>query len=278
MPLLCVLLVSVLAACPAWAKGGEALQARPCAGAGLVQRLPEGQVDWGSGWVQVHGVSEGGRLACAAAQGEATKQAQGALRGLLRRLLVTSKLSVGNLLEANQAADNELGNLVRAAQIVDRKCYSDGSVEVAAALCLRGGFLQLVLPHEMTSIAAVRQVNGGEARPGSQYTGLIVDARGLGVRPALCPRLLCEDGSEVFGLSLVRRESAVQRGVAAYAAAMPAAGEGRCGPRPMLVKGLRASGPGRCDVVLSRAEAGRVRAAPESVEFLQRCSVLIVLD
>jgi hypothetical protein len=271
-----LLLAWLAAAFPAWARE-PAAPAGPCLQASFVQRLPEGQIDWGSGLIQARGVAAGGRLTTAAAQAQALQEAQEGLARLLRGMLIGSGRPVAAHLEGSPAASAELANIVRGAQVVERKFYSDGGVEVWAALSMRGGFLQLVLPPEVTSIAALK-VNGAEARQGSHYSGLVVDARGLGVRPALCPRLLCEDGGEVFGPALVRREAAVQSGVAAYATALPEAGDGRTGARPLLVRGLRASGPSRCDIVVSRADAQKVRSAPESVEFLQRCRVLIVLD
>jgi hypothetical protein len=264
------------AALPAVAKG-------PCAPAeggvaSLIQRLPEGQIDWGSGLLYARGTYAGGGLTSSAAAQEALKDAQRRLLSLLRKVTVASGRPVAGVLDARGAAGAEVANIVRGAQLVERRFYSDGGAEVAAVLSMRGGILQLLLPAEVTSIASVRQVSGAPHRPAAGYTGLVVDARGLGVRPALCPRLLGEDGSEVFGPALVSRESAVQRGLAAYAAALPQGGEARTGKRPLVVRALRASGVSRCDVVLSHGDCLKVRSTPESVEFLNHCRVLIVLD
>jgi hypothetical protein len=271
-----LLLVWTLAACPAAA--AEPGPAVPSLRASYVERLPEGQIDWGSGLIQAKGVSAGGRQEARDTVAQALEEARRGLAAMLRRIPVASETLVCALLEGNEAAASQLANIVGGAQVVERKFYSDGGVEVRAALSMRGGFMQLVLPQEVTSITALRHVNGAAARPGQRYSGLVVDARGLGARPALCPRLLCEDGSEVFGPALVGRESAVQQGIAAYATALPEPGEGRTGKRPLLVRGLKAAGANHCDIVVSLADARKVRAAPESVEFLQRCRVLVVLD
>lgn len=276
MVTLTLLLAVWLAASPVQAKE-PAPKTGQCLGSGLVQRLPEGQIDWGSGLIQAKGVAEGGGLATPESLQLAVKNAQDALARLLRGMVLTPGKTVG--VSLSPAAGAELANIVRGAQVVERKFYSDGSVEVWAALCMRGGFLQLVLPPGVTSIAPLRQVNGAAARQGGHYSGLVVDARGLGVRPALCPRLLAEDGSEVFGPTLAGREAAVQGGVAAYATVLPEpGGSGRAGGTPLVVRGLRTAGPSRSDIVISRSDAQRVRSAPESVEFLQHCRVLIVLD
>lgn len=259
----------LLAASPALAADGAA---------SYVERLPGGLVDWGTGLVQVRGASSGEGKAVEAGQAEALRQARQSLVEVLRSLTLTSGQPVGAALRRNPAAAAELTNLASGARIVERRLYSDGSVELVVALSIKGGFLQLILPPEVTSIVALQQVNGRCVRPGEPYTGLVVDARRLGLRPALCPRVLCEDGSVVFGPAQVRREAAVQSGVAAYATSPPTTASGKAGGRPLVVRGLRSAGPSGCDVVISRADANRIRSAPESVEFLQRCRVLIVVD
>lgn len=272
-----LLLLAAVAACPAEAK--EPSREGSCLGAGYVQRLPGGQIDWGSGLIQAKGVAEGEGLTAPEAAALAVRNAQDALLRLMRGMVLAGGKTVAAHLQASPASAAELANIARGAQVVERKFYSDGSVEVWAALCMRGGFLQLVLPPEVTSIAPLRQVSAVNARPAGRYTGLVVDARGVGVRPALCPRIVCEDGGEVFGPGLVSREAAVQSGVAAYGAGMPEPGqEGRAGRQPLVVRGLNAVGAGRSDIVIGRADAQRVRSAPESVEFLQHCRVLIVVD
>ncbi|MFH0810156.1 MAG: hypothetical protein V2A77_06765 [Pseudomonadota bacterium] len=268
-----LLLICVSAVCPSWARepGGAG------ASIGFVEHYPEGRIDWASGLVQAFGVSSGGAGVSSAAQAQALEKARRALASLLCKIMVSSGRSVGAFLSGNAAARAEMAEIIQGSQLIDRKYYSDGSVEVRTALSIRGGLMQLLLPREVKSIPSLTQVSG-QIRPEAHYSGLVVDARGLGARPALCPRLLAEDGSLVFGPALVRREPAVQHGVAIYVTAMPGGTEGRVGARPLVVKGLRASGQGACDIVLDRAEVSRVRSVPESVDFLQRRGLLIIID
>ena len=52
-------------------------------------------------------------------------------------------------------------------------------------------------------------------QPGN-VTGLIIDARGLGLRPAMSPKILDQNGSTVYGPGNFTREFAVKFGVAGY--------------------------------------------------------------
>jgi hypothetical protein len=111
------------------------------------------------------------------------------------------------------------------------------------------------------------------------YTGLVVDARGIQARPAMSPRILDEDGKEVYGAMNVDREYAVQQGMSGYARDLTAAQSNpRVTNNPASVKGLKTAGPGRSDIVIATADADRIRAASDNLTFMKKCRVMIVLD
>jgi len=51
----------------------------------------------------------------------------------------------------------------------------------------------------------------------------------------------------------------------------------RVGNNPLLVKGLRTTGPGNCDIVISNADASILRNSSEHLAFLKKCLVIIVI-
>ena len=95
----------------------------------------------------------------------------------------------------------------------------------------------------------------------------------------MSPRVYDEDGKEVYGSANVDREYAVQQGMSGYARDLTAAQSNqRVTANPMTVKGLRASGPGRSDLVISNADAQKIRTSAETMTFMKKCRVMIVLD
>jgi hypothetical protein len=50
------------------------------------------------------------------------------------------------------------------------------------------------------------------------------------------------------------------------------------GEKPLVVKGLRASGANGCDVVLSNADAAMLLAATGNLSFLEKAKVMVVVD
>jgi hypothetical protein len=115
--------------------------------------------------------------------------------------------------------------------------------------------------------------------PAIVATGLVVDARGLGLKPALLPRILNEAGSEIYGTRKVSRQNAVEQGLVGYAKDIPAAQKNiRVTDKPLLVKGIKAAGKGKTDVVIPDADAAIIVASASGSNFLEKSRVIIVYD
>ena len=112
------------------------------------------------------------------------------------------------------------------------------------------------------------------------FTGLIIDAKGLGIKPAMAPKVFDEAGNEVYGTMYVSRDFAVKYGMAGYAKSVEDASKNkdRVGKTPENVKAIKASGANKCDVVISSGDANAVRSSAKNLKFLQECRVIIVVD
>jgi hypothetical protein len=99
------------------------------------------------------------------------------------------------------------------------------------------------------------------------------------VHPALAPRVLDENGEEIYGPAFVSREFAVQLGMAGYTTDLSAAlSDPRVMDHPLLIKAVKSQGPGRCDLVVSVSDANRLRCNFNHLSFLKRGRVIIVVD
>jgi hypothetical protein len=148
---------------------------------------------------------------------------------------------------------------------VDEVVYgTSGRVRLTASLSL-----QDLLQPWSTQIA-----RAGSPPPNPEGpTGLLVDARGTGARPAFCPRLLDELGRPLYSGELYE-EQAVS--VAPYLfvpdPAHPATAV--LGPAPVLVRATRREG--ESDLVLDHEGAQRVAELTETL--LGRGKVVVVVD
>jgi hypothetical protein len=117
------------------------------------------------------------------------------------------------------------------------------------------------------------------AAPPLTATGLVVDARGLGLKPALLPRILDEGGGEIYSTRQVSRQIAVEQGLVGYAKEVAAAQRNiRVTDKPLLVKGIKAAGKEKTDVVVPESDASSIVAAASASKFLEKSRVIIVYD
>jgi hypothetical protein len=134
-------------------------------------------------------------------------------------------------------------------------------------------------PKQQEPSKPVAPPEGGQtaAFKGGVPTGLVIDGRGLGLRPALLPRIVDAQGREIYVGQVVTRTNAVEQGVAGYAKDVNAAANNfRVTDNPAVIKGLQASGTARTDIVVGQADAQMLRQLGGKGDFLQYCRVIIV--
>ncbi len=220
---------------------------------------------------------------------EATGKAQHNLLEIIVNLRINAESRVIDVVEAYPSVMAQLRGMVRKAPEIEnlRQHQYDGTVEVWSRMNLNGGFSQLILPPEIRHIEPIKQIltpennrsNQSRARSSEVFSGMVVDARGMNAVPVLVPRILDENLEEVFGPAYVSREFAVQHGVARYTTDIRQAKfDQRISGNPLIVKALKVLWPGRCDFIISNADAAKLKSASEHLKFLKECRVIIVLD
>jgi hypothetical protein len=250
----------------------------------LVQTMGQGSVNWTEGYIEAKGIgappeaSYGKPNARPMAMRAAKLDALRNILEVVNGVRVNSTTLVRDFTIESDLIRAEVDGIVRGAQQADLQYMSDGTVEVVMRVPLHGGFSEAVLPQDIQQIGSIT-TDAPAQQTGGVFTGLVVDARGLEARPAMAPKVLDENGQEVYGSAFVSREYAVQQGMSGYAKALEAAmGNERVTDNPLTVKGLRTEGPGRCDIVISNADATRIRNAAEHLSFMKKCRVMIVVD
>lgn len=243
-----------------------------------------GKVDWTTGVITAVGIgappSQPANAAQARAMAERAAQVV-AYRNLLeavKGVRVDSTTLVENFIVTSDVIRTQVNGIIQGATIMDKKYMSDGSVEVTVGMKLTGALAEALLPK--TPPAAAQAPVTSSTAPGQLYTGLLIDARGLGVRPAMAPKVLNEDGKEVYGSAYINRDWAVREGMAGYLKGDPAAAQAnpRIADKPLVVKALKVSGEGRVDTVISNTDAAALQSASENLSMLEKCRVIILVD
>jgi hypothetical protein len=272
----CVLAVPVLGYCQQWHE--------------LVEQIGNGTVNWTQGIVQANGIGVPPESVYGKPQARpmALRAAKlDAMRNLLevtKGVRIDSTTTVKNYAVENDVIMSRVQGVVRGAQVVNREYMSDGTVEVTMQMSLNGDLAHIVLPQDTKP----KEPTGTQpsfttpppTTPGTKvYTGMVVDARGLNAKPAMSPKVIDENGQEVYGSAFVSREFAVQQGMSGYAKEISSAQKNqRVTDNPVTVKGIKTQGPGRSDIVISNADAAMLKNASENLSFMKKCRVMIVVD
>ncbi len=118
-------------------------------------------------------------------------------------------------------------------------------------------------------------------KPIKPYTGLIIDGRGLGLQTAMNPRILAEDGREIYSIWLkVNRDYAVKMGLVGYGQSVEQVKRDvtdRVGENPLVIKAKKIEGVGKTDVVVSDLDAAKILYADQLGDFLPECRVVFLV-
>ena len=110
-------------------------------------------------------------------------------------------------------------------------------------------------------------------------TGIIIDGTGLGLRPAMAPRILNQSGSVVYGPGQYSRDYAVSNGVVGYSKSLEKAKEDpRVQGNPLVIRASSTSGASAADMIVSNADAGKIARADGTAGLLGNCRVMFILD
>jgi hypothetical protein len=250
MSVVCLLLIARLV----WAQGWWP-EAR------VTESLAAGQVDWTTGVVRssarAEAASGGGtpvrRASTFAAAAQVARQR---LHTAIGQLRLDAGRTVESALQEAQDKRQELEALVAAAEVVHTRYLPQGTVESTVQLPLFGRLAALLWPEAGAVAVPVAEV------PSGVYTGIVIDARGLALQPALFPRILDEDGQVLYAPESVQAEVAMQQGYVTYISVMDSPlVQARVGTNPLLLRAHRAVGPARVNVMMSRADGSQLQHA-----------------
>lgn len=239
----------------------------------IVEKLEHGQVNWTERVVLAtgSGVPDDRLSNVAQVRLEAERAAKGdAYRKIfetLRRVRVTASTSGDGSLRRPEVSKQVQG-IIRRCRTVDTRYYSDGGVDVVVRCPLDGGLASALVPIESRRALSTK----GDA----EYSGLIVDAVGTKVRPALSPRLVDPDGNVVYAAPVVGPNPFRQYGAARFSRTVEAARrDSRVGSRPLIVKAV-GLGDTATDVQMSAEDSAKLSGG--NLAFLLEARVVIVTD
>lgn len=261
-----------------WAIGLLVMSVGAQAQNNVTQDIPgHGQINWTDKTITARGSGAPGKKgkSQAAKRLSAERAAKlDAYRNILETLKGVQVDSKRSASDAMSGADikAQVQGILRGAQVVDTVYYSDLSVDVVLRMPLDGALTQALAPKPA-------QKGPVPTKGTSKNTGLVINAKGLQVVPALSPRVIDEKGKEVYGATYVAEKTMLENGIVGYAKDLDAAkGHERVKGKPMVMRAIATGDGGKSDIVISNADADKLRDPDSNVAFLAEGRVIVVVD
>lgn len=264
-----------------------------------VQQTPGTAVDWtgvDGGSVTAVGIAlppEGmGSRAMPLARRGAVMDAQRNLSEIINGVQIDSDSTMQDLVVTSDTVRSKVSALVKGAHIIEEGANADGSYFVKMRVPLYGvtGSVAAAALPELTSEVPVPVPDVTEPTLTNDevekihsvsYTGVVIDASGLGLAPTFSPIIYDTNGRAVYGIKNIESSVAIARGMVGYASALADAASGsRAGDNPIVVKAAGVKGgknsSNMVNVVVSVEDADRILLANEEVGFLTNGAVVFV--
>ena len=244
----------------------------------LIQAIGNGEVNWSEQVIRATGSGVPNlEVPSAAARIGAERAAKvDALRNILETLKgvrIDSQTLVVNAMTQSDVIRTQVQGVIRGARVVDKRYTPDGAVEVTVEIPMAGPLAQALLPPTAFGSQSVPKTGD------PVYTGIVIDSRGLNLHPAMAPKILDEDGREVYGSAFVSQEWATKYGILGYVKDLDAAQKNdRVAANPLLIKAVKVTGAGESDIVISSSDAQGLRDMTKNLSFLEQCRALAVVD
>jgi hypothetical protein len=252
-------------------------QKDPAGDDGVVQKLAHGEINWSAKTVTATGSGaanlKDGSVAKARLMAERAAKLD-ALRNIvetIQGIQVTGTRNAADVM-SNGEIKSKIQGMAQGFKVVDTKYYSDGSVDVIVSMPIDDNLTNALVEKPKSAKPRKLTTEGPES-----ITGLVVNARGLGLTPSMAPRILDESGREIYGAEIVNDKGLQQGGIASYAKTDEKAAE-RTGSKPFVVKALRIADKSKTDVVISNADADKLRDPSTNLSFLADGKVVILVD
>ena len=237
----------------------------------VVEKLKRGEIDWTNMTIMATGTGAPDRKLPNVAEIRLNAERAAKLsahRNVLEALksIRISGNTQGRAALSKGSIRTQVEGIVRGCKIVDTRYYSDGGVDVVLRCPLNGGLAASLAPVRDHAVAKVAATSG--------HTGLVLDASGLGVKPALHPEVVDAKGQTIYGAKMIAPNALREHGAATYVKSIPAAkAVKRLGDKPLVVKVLRLD-RSRTKLVVKASDLTGVTASKGG--FLAQGKVVIV--
>ena len=251
----------------------------------------ESGVDWERGVIRATGLGAGKSstknpgLRRAQAKRAATMDAQRGLAEAVQGVQVNAESSMKDLELEYDIVRTRVDAIIKNMSEVDVQYFEDGTCQVTLEMPLFGSadalstaaFLPFKDEPKMPFPQPVDKTVAEQPTVVSQnYTGLVIDCRGMNINYVMSPVIKNADGTKIYGHQNLDYDKIIVTGMASYADdAYDQISRERAGNNPLVIKAVRLDDL-NANPVVSVADADKILAANSHDRFLDKCAVVFI--
>ena len=202
---------------------------------------------------------------------------------------VDAETTVENFVISSDLVKTKVSALIKGAMVVEEQMMPDGAYRVVMSMPMYGtqGLASAIMPAIRDNTPptppppVISATITTQIQMGGTYTGVIVDAGGMGLKPSFSPVIYDTNGRAIYGVSNINYDQAISQGMVGYSASVSAAQTlPRVGATPLVIKAVQVRGGNNStnpvNVVVSVDDGDRILAANQQSQMLMNGSVVFV--
>ena len=223
----------------------------------------------------------------------AITDAQRHLLGIIKGVQIDSDTLMLDLMIENDTVKAKVSGLLKGAIVIDEGTLDDGEYFVKMCVPLYGAdgsFASVVVPEIMDRgtpepfpTVDRNALNSSEVQSikDAHYTGVVINADGMGMAPTFSPVIYDTDGRAIYGVDNLQYDTVIEKGMVDYANDLNGARQdGRAGANPLVVDAVAVRGgqnsTNKVNAIVSTEDANKILLANEATDMLEDTSVVFV--
>ena len=264
-----------------------------------LMQAAEAAAQWEQGTITAEGfgtppMGTYGSKASIMARRAAIVDAQRNLAEQVSGVQVDAETTVENYVISSDLVKTKVSALIKGAVVVEEQMMPDGAYRVVMSMPMYGtqGLASAIMPAirdntpptpppPVISATITAEITTQVQTRGVGYTGVIVDAGGMGLKPSFSPVIYDTNGRAIYGVSNINYDQAISQGMVGYSSSVSAAQAlPRAGRSPLVVKAVQVRGGNNStnpvNVVVSVDDGDRILAANAQSQMLANGAVVFV--
>lgn len=202
---------------------------------------------------------------------------------------VDAETTVENFVISSDLVKTKVSALIKGAMVVEEQMMPDGAYRVVMSMPMYGtqGLASAIMPAIRDNTPptppppVISATITTQIQMGGTYTGVIIDAGGMGLKPSFSPVIYDTNGRAIYGVSNINYDQAISQGMVGYSASVSAAQTlPRVGATPLVIKAVQVRGGNNStnpvNVVVSVDDGDRILAANQQSQMLMNGAVVFV--